>query len=225
MRRTIFLVAALALVAAACGDTAGDTTTTAPPTATLAPPTTQPPATTTTAAPTTTVPPTTTTAAPAHPGSSVTSQLTDSYVFGSEQGPATADDLPFDMAAITVHWYNGGDNVVAVYDGLDPAASEYLCPGNSILTAAGFEHVSNAAVPGADCSNAFSTIDSVPGVSGGQVCNGLVSYITAIPSNLDGELFGTIEVYPPDGRFVGATGTVIMAAADLPGIDPATLSC
>ena len=225
MRRTVFLVATLALVAAACGDSEGETTTTAPPTATLAPPTTQPPATTTTAAPTTTLPPTTTTAAPAHPGSPVVSHPTDTYLFGSEQGPATAGDLPFDPTAIVVHWYKAGGHVVAVYDGLDPPASEYLCPGNSILTAAGFEHVSNAAVPGADCSNAFSTIDSVPGVSGGQVCNGLVSYITAIPSNLDGELFGTIEIYPPDGRFAGATGTVIMAAADLPEIDPATLSC
>ena len=90
---------------------------------------------------------------------------------------------------------------------------------------AGFQHISNAAVPGADCSNASGPIDSVAGVSGAQVCNGLVSYITAIPSDLDGELFGTVEVHPPSGRFVGATGTVVVAAADLPEIDAASLSC
>lgn len=151
--------------------------------------------------------------------------MVDGYVFGTEQGPAGNDDLPFELGSIEVHWYKTADSIVAVYDGLDPNASEYLCPGNSILTNAGFEYVSNAPVPGADCSNAFSIIESVPGVSGAQLCNGLVSYITEIPSTLDGELFGTVEAYPPSGRFVGATGTVVMTAADLPEIDPATLSC
>jgi hypothetical protein len=220
----MILIGTMALLMTACGDDDATTSTapavtasTAAPAATVATPTTV-------AATTTTVAATTTTAA-AHPGSPFVSQVTDGYIFGSEQGQATNDDLPFELGSIDVHWYQAGGMVVAVYNGLDPASSEYLCPGNSILTNAGFEHVSNAAVPGADCSNSFGTIDSVPGVSGGQLCNGLVSYITAIPSNLDGELFGTIEVYPPTGRFVGATGTVLVTGADLPEIDPASLSC
>ena len=224
MRRTMIVIVALAIVWAACGDddtTATDaaTDTSEPAKATLAPPTTT----------ATTTPPTTTTTteapAPSHPGSPVVSQVVDGYVFGTEQGPAGDDDLPFELGSIDVHWYKTSTRVVAVYDGLDPDASEYLCPGNSIRTNAGFQFVSNAPVPGADCSNAFSIIDSVPGVSGAQVCDGLVSYITEIPSDVDGELFGTVEVYPPSGRFVGATGTVVMTAAELPEIDPATLSC
>jgi len=223
MRRALILIGAMALLITACGDDDATTSTAPPATAsTAAPATTQAPA--TTVAATTTIAATTTTAA-AHPGSPFVSQVVDGYIFGSENGPATNDDLPFDLGSIDVHWYQTGGQVVAVYDGLDPTSSEYLCPGNSILTNAGFEHVSNAPVPGADCSNSFGTIDSVPGVSGGQLCNGLVSYITAIPSNLDGELFGTIEVYPPSGRFVGATGTVVVTGADLPEIDAASLSC
>jgi len=226
-----FFIAALlagALFVAACGDDA--TTSTAAPTtstATSAAPTTTQVATTTTGAPTTS---TATTAAPtttaaAHPGSPFVSRVVDGYIFGSETGVATNDDLPFELGSIEVHWYRTDTFIVAVYDGLAPNASEYLCPGNSILTNAGFEHVSNAPVPGTDCSNAFAIIESVPGVSGVQVCDGLLSYITAIPSNLDGELFGTVEVYPPSGRFVGATGTVDATGADLPQIDPASLTC
>ncbi len=213
----------MAMLTTACGDDTTTTSTAAPVTAsTAAPETTQAPA--TTVAPTTTVA-ATTTVAPAHPGSPFVSQVSDGYVFGSENGPATNDDLPFELGSIDVHWYKTDAFVVAVYDGLDPNSTEYLCPGNSILTNAGFEHVSNAAVPGADCSNSFGTIDSVPGVSGGQLCNGLVSYITMIPAGTDGELFGTVEIYPPSGRFVGATGTVVVTGADLPDIDPASLSC
>ena len=229
----IFSAALLAgaLFVAACGDNA-TTSTLAPTTSTTttaAPPTTQA-ATTTTAAPTTTQAATTTTAAPPTTQAAVhrspfVSRVVDGYVFGSETGVATNDDLPFELGSIEVHWYKTDAFIVAIYGGLDPNASEYLCPGNSIRTNAGFEHISNAPVPGADCSNASAIIESVPGVSGVQVCDDLLSYITAIPSNLDGELFGSVEEYPPSGRFVGATGSVVVTAADLPLIEPASLSC
>ncbi len=224
MRRTMILVVALALVWAACGDDdATDTQAPASSTSTAAPATTQPPPTTTT---TTAAPTTTTTEPPAAlPESSIVSLVDGGYKFGTVQGPATSDDLPFDLGSIEVHWFRAGDRMVAVYIGLDLDATGPLCPGNSIFTGPGWEHITNAPSPGADCTGAPTIIDSVPGVSGVQTCNGLVSYITDIPSDLDGDLFGSVEIYDPAGAHTGASGFVVTVAADVPEIDPATLSC
>ena len=229
MKRLILMAAVLALLAAACGDdaeptTAGSVSTSSTTTTSQAQATTT--STTTTSTTTST---TTTTTVPAPPSSSVTSSLDVRYVFGSGSGEPTIEELGFDPAAVTVHWFRGDQTMVAVYEGLDPAASPYLCPGNSIFTGGRFDHTSNAPAPGADCSAgvAFGAnfIDSVPGSSGIQVCNGVVSSITSIPNDLDGDLFGTVEVFPPDGRFLGASGFVTAAAADIPEIDQTTLSC
>lgn len=225
MRRTMILIVALVLVGAACGD--DDTGATQAPVATTAPPATEAPTTTTTSTTTTTVAPTTTTTeAPAPlPQSSVVSPVDGGYKFGTEQGPATSDDLPFDLGSIEVHWFKAGDRLAAVYIGLDLDATGPLCPGNSIFTGAIWEHISNAPSPGADCTGAPTILDSVAGVSGVQTCEGLVSYMTDIPSDLDGDLFGSVEIYDPAGAHKGASGFVTALAADIPEIDPATLSC
>jgi hypothetical protein len=224
MRRLLTVLAIVALVAVACGDDDAAETTEVP--ATTASSTT-----TTTAAPSTTATtaaPTTTAAAVLE--SSVTSDLTGTYVFGDGSGEATVEELGFDPADVTVHWFRGDDSYVAVFSGLPADASPYLCPGTSIFQSTGWFHVSNTAAPGADCAAAvgfgLEVVDSVPGVSGGQLCNGTVSVITAISSDQDGDLFGTVEIYPPDGRFLGATGSVDgITAADVPDIDQASLSC
>lgn len=229
LKRAICVVAVLSMVIAACGDddggpstesTTSQTETTEAPTTT-----TEAPTTTTTMAPTTTV-------AAVVLDSPVTSSFAgpfSTYIFGASQGEASAEQLGFDPASVTVHWFRGSATYVAVYQGLDAGASMYLCPGNSILQAGGWVHVSNAPAPGSDCAAAagfgITVIESVPGASGVQACNGVLSYITAIPSDQDGELFGSVEVYPPDGVFFGASGSVPVVAADVPEIDETTLSC
>jgi len=218
LRRTLILIAFLALLTTACGDGTSTSSTAAPVTASTAAPAATVATTTTVAATTTT-----TEAPAALPESSIVSSGDGGYTFGP--GPETGDDLPFDLGSIDVHWFAGGDRLVAVYIGLDLDATGPLCPGNSIFTGPGWEHISNAPSPGADCAGAPTIIDSTPGVSGVQTCNGLVSYITEIPSDLDGDLYGSVEIYDPAGSHMGASGFVTAAAADLPEIDPASLSC
>jgi hypothetical protein len=236
LKRSAGLLAIVMLMVTACGDDDGasssestapptGTETTAAATTTAAPTTTtQAPATTTTAAPTTT-----TTTVALVPESPVTSSFAGTYVFGDGQGAASAEQLGFDPDSITVHWFRGSSTYVAVYRGLDAGASTYLCPGNSIRQADGWVHISNAAAPGSDCSAAeafgATVIGSVAGVSGVQACDGVLSYITTIPNDQDGELFGTVEVFPPDGVFFGASGSIPVVAADVPEIDESALSC
>jgi len=81
-------------------------------------------------------------------------------VFGSEQGPATGERLPFPVNTVTAHWYQSEGFYVVAYGGLDPALA--LWPGNSIQTAAGFEPVSNAPLDHADCSFATALAEEVP---------------------------------------------------------------
>ena len=123
---------------------------------------------------------------------------------------------------VRAQWYQAGGFYVVVYEGLDLDSSGPLCPGNSIqLPSGAFEFVSNAPTEGADCST-FPTLSSDPDV-GPLVCQGVVSYRTAIPSDQQGNLFGTIE-RPVDGGIMGLS-SITPTAAGVPEIDIALLSC
>ena len=225
------------LISAACGDddsaatttvqqSTQATTTTAAPTTTTSPTTTAATTTTTTRAPTTTTeaPTTTTTEAAALvlPDTPVVGSVDAGYKFGANPGVATDDDLPFALGSIEVHWYRGGGFYIAVYRGLDLAATGPLCPGNSAQTANGFEFVSNAPSPGATCEGAPKIAEPPHGV---LVCNGLVSYLTQIPDGTEGTLFGSVEVFSADANNVGASGFAVPDPTSMPEVDPATLDC
>jgi hypothetical protein len=209
----------LALVVTACGGSAGSTTATTATPGTTAATTTAPPTTqaTTTAAPTTTAPPTT--AAATAPDSTHQNTIVAGYKFGNHQGEATDEDLPFALGSVTGHVFDGGDFYVIVYKGLDLDETGPLCPGNSILTEADFEFVSNSPTPGASCEGA-------PNIAPDAVllCDGQVSYVTQIPSGTQGSVFMSIEVFAADGNNVGASVAVPVFEA-LPDIDVATLTC
>ena len=229
-RGAIALLITLALVVGACGDddatpeateattatTAAATTTTAAATPTTAAPTT------TTAAPTTTttVPKP---AGPLLPPTGVTAIVDMSYKWGDEMGEATQDELPFPLGTIEAHWYQAGDHYAVVYVGLDLEESGPLCPGNSILGADGFAHVTNSPSPGASCEGSGATIIGPP--IGTQVCEGVVSYLTEIPVGTMGTLYASIEVYPGTGIFYGASSMVEADPGNMAEIDPAILGC
>jgi hypothetical protein len=205
MRRTtrlLVVIFAIGLVAAACGD---DTVTTVH-------------GATTTEAPTTTE-----AAAFELPASPVTAVIDSGYIFGNEFGTATNDDLPFDLGSVTAAWYQTDSNYVVVYNGLDLDETGPLCPGNSImLPSMAYEHISNAPTPGGSCEGAPTIAEPPLGV---HVCQGVVSYITAIPAGTDGTLYASIEIYPGTGTNYGATGMVEADPANMPVIDPAILDC
>ncbi len=231
MKRTLSVLACLTLVAAACGgdddstDTTQATTTQAPTTTEATPTTTAPP--TTTDAPTTT---TTTTAAPSgpetRPAALVTAPLEFSYYFiGDTAGDFDAGAMGFDVNEVTAEWYSTDDGfLVVVYSGLDLDAVGPLCPGNSAqLSSTGlFEFISNAPTPGADCST-FDTLTTDPAV-GALVCDGVLSYRTAIPADVVGNLYGTIEK-PVDGGVMGLTGVAPSPPGEFPVVDLSILSC
>ena len=248
----IMLVAALAM--AGCGDDDESSATTAPATtapattapattapattapattapattapATTAPATTAPattaPATTApaTTAPATTAPATTVAPGPDLPDTPATAPIDQAYSFdGSAPDP---DLLPAQPGEVTARWYRAGAVLAVVYDGLVPDAP--ACPGNSAQTTAGFDFVSNAALPGMSCDD-FPTLIESDASQGVQLCGTTVSYLTLIPSDYAAVLYSSIE-RPVDGGGVGVTGFVLVEdLTTLPEIDPSLLSC
>ena len=125
-------------------------------------------------------------------------------------------ELPAAPGSITAQWYTSGDRYVVAYVGLDVSGRVALCPGNSILTNAGFEHVSNAPTTEGACAG-FPTLTSDPAV-GPVVCQEILFYRTAIPSDLQGALFGTLEALSEDGAIVGLTSAV-QSTGDMPELN------
>ena len=112
-------------------------------------------------------------------------------------------DLPALPGTVTANWFTSGGFYVVGYFGLDLEASGPLCPGNSILSGGNFIHVTNAPTEEGACEG-FPTLTDDPEV-GPVDCHGTLFYRTAIPSNLQGTLFGTIEMLDADGALVGIT--------------------
>ena len=54
---------------------------------------------------------------------------------------------------------------------------------------------------------------------GVRACGEIVVYVTAIPSDLGGNLFGTVEVYPPDGSIIGLTSVAAVEPGGAPEVD------
>lgn len=112
-------------------------------------------------------------------------------------------ELPALPGSVTANWFTSGGFYVVAYYGLDLEASGGLCPGNSIYSGGGWLHISNAPTEEGACDT-FPTLTTDPDV-GPINCHGELFYRTAIPSNLQGTLFGTLEMLDADGNLVGMT--------------------
>jgi hypothetical protein len=112
----------------------------------------------------------------------------------------------FPEGSVEVNWYQWDGFYVALYRGWDAEADSPICAGNSILTSAGLEHVSNSPHMGAAddvCSDVPKLADPPAGV---YACGSLLYYRTEIPVTADGELFGTLEFNDGSG-FAGQTAS------------------
>lgn len=126
-------------------------------------------------------------------------------------------ELPAPPGTVEAHWYRSGGKYVVAYVGLDLSAAGPLCPGNSIRTGQGFEFVSNAPTTEGACTG-FATLTTDPEV-GPIVCQGTLLYVTAIPSDRQGTLYGTMEMLADDGAaIIGMTSTA-QSSPDIPEID------
>lgn len=112
-------------------------------------------------------------------------------------------ELPAPPGSVTANWFTSGGYYVVAYYGLDLENAGPLCPGNSILSGGTWVHVSNAPTEDGACEG-FPTLTDDPDV-GPIDCHGVLFYRTAIPSDLQGTLFGTIEMLDADGNLVGIT--------------------
>lgn len=151
------------------------------------------------------------------PDTTVSASLTTTYKVPDPQGSGPSDDeLPVASGAVVARWYQSGGKYVVHYQGLSLAESGPLCPGNSISTDSGFLHISNAPTEAGACTGATTL---VPPPTGVKLCGELVLYLTDIPADLAGELFGTIEIYLADGTIIGLTSMATADAAAAPEID------
>jgi len=112
-------------------------------------------------------------------------------------------ELPAPIGSVTANWFTSGGFYIVGYYGLDLEASGPLCPGNSILSGGTFQHISNAPTGEGACEG-FPTLTTDPEV-GPVVCHGTLYYRTAITSDKQGTLFGTLEMLTPDGALIGMT--------------------
>jgi len=190
--RRFGVILVMGLVMTSCGGGASEesTTTTGDP---GTPTTTEAPAgiTTTTAAPATT----STTAAPAAEG------MIPDPDSGVTLAPYSDENIT--AGDVFLYWYRDivGGNYLALYagPGIAGAAGQALCPGNSIAVP-DFIHISNTPVEDGACDGFPTDVASV------QVCSGDVwIYQTAIPGDLEGTLFGSLEWTAGDGTIKGLT--------------------
>jgi hypothetical protein len=210
MARTLMIAAAVALTAAACSSSEDTTTSTQPATSTTALVTTTTALVTTTTAveqTTTTIggeDTTTTTGAVEAAEIAATSTIGVLQPYSPDGG-----DL-FPPGSVEAHWYRWEGRYVVLYRGFDAAADQEICAGNSVLIeGSGFNNVTNAPyLAGADeiCIDAAKILLPPDGV---RACGSLLYYLTEIPTDAAGTLFGTLEIGLGDNVFEGQTSQAV----------------
>lgn len=129
--------------------------------------------------------------------------------------PPKQDELPVPIGSVEAHWYRSSGVYVVLFGGLDLDESGPVCPGSSIQTDAGFEHVTNAPTKQSACEGASTLAGPDAGI---RRCGPLVFYITEIPESAKGTLFASVELY--EGRNVtGVTGVIDADRSAAPEID------
>ncbi len=155
------------------------------------------------------------------PDTPIKATLGGGYDF--QGGTPDAASLPAPEGSVEAQWFRAGDVYAVIYVGLDSTID--ACPGNSALTPAGFDFVSNAELPNGACPGFQSRIDNNE-AQGVQICGDQVGYLTLIPSDTVAQVFASVET--PDDA-VGGFGITAPARIDdpsaVPEIDPASLSC
>jgi len=219
IRRVLVASATLATIAAGCSSSSDDDASTTSAAAENSTTTTIPATTTTTVPPTTTTAPTTTTTAA---GSDATS-VDATPILGTLQGYSLGGEALFAPGSVEAHWYQWDGLYVVLYRGFDASSGEPICAGNSILEADGrFANISNSPHEG----TVAEICDGVPKVadapSGVYACGALLYYLTEIPTETVGKLFGTLEIVKAgiaDGQTSLADSDIAATPEFEPGLD------
>ena len=223
IRLTLGLCMVLMLIASACSSSGNDTTTTsaaaettttvAPTTTTAATTTTE--ATTTTASTTTTAATTTTTGAPSAP------PVAETPIVGVLAAYSAGGAGLFPEGSVEAHWYQWNGSYVVLYRGFDASSGTPICAGNSIFDPAvgTWVNISNTPHEGTVdeiCDGVPKLADPPTGV---QACGSLLYYLTEIPTETAGTLFGTLEIVK-GGAADGQTSQAESDIAATPEFEP-----
>lgn len=188
---------ALVLIAASCSSSSGDDDSTTSTAAEAATTTTAAVTTTTTAATTTTAPTTTTTTAPTTTTTAESSgtPVAATPIVGVLRGYNLGGEALFPPESVEAHWYQWDGLYVVLYRGFDASSGDPICAGNSILDPVeGFVNISNSPHEG----TVDEICDGVPKLadapSGVYACGALLYYLTEIPTEAAGTLYGTLEI-------------------------------
>lgn len=121
---------------------------------------------------------------------------------------------------VEAHWYQHDGRFVVLYRGFDAASGQEICAGNSILVGGvGFTNITNSPHLGAVdeiCVNVNKIAEPPSGV---YACGSLLYYVTEIPIETEGMLYGTLEIGAPDG-FSGQTSQAETDLANTPEFLP-----
>ena len=189
--------------------------------------------TSTTQATTTTAAETTTTAAETTTTTEETTTTTEAVTtttiaaFLVPETPITAALAPYSdpspvPGATEAHWYQNSGHYVVLYRGFDASSGTEICAGTSINSGGAFTNVSNS--PHLGTADAICVFPNPPNIaqppSGVFACGTLLYYVTEIPVDATGTLYGSLELGKPDGSFGGDTSTVDTDIASTPEFLP-----
>jgi hypothetical protein len=167
---------------------------------------------------------TSTTAAAAElPATTVAGSLTTTFASKNKANVPYDPTKLFPAGSVEADWYLSNGFWVVYYKGLDVAATGPLCPGNSIKTPVGFMFESDSPTATGACAGVVSKVATAP--VGVRICGNRLLYLTAIPTNTPGTLYGTIEKLLPDGTVIGATSQAVGSHTPPPQINLDTLGC
>ncbi len=130
----------------------------------------------------------------------------------------------FQAGSVEAHWYQWDGLYVVLYRGFNALLGEPICAGSSINAADGrFENISNSPHEG----TAAEICDGVPKLadapSGVYSCGALLYYLTEIPTETVGQVWGTLEIVK-EGRAEGQSSTAETDIASTPEFEPGRAS-
>jgi hypothetical protein len=129
----------------------------------------------------------------------------------------------FPPESVEAHWYQWDGLYVVLYRGFDASSGEPICAGNSIQEEGGrFANISNSPHEGtvAEICDGVPKLADAP--SGVYACGALLYYLTEIPTETVGQLFGTLEIVTAgrsDGQSSSADSEIAATPEFEPGLD------
>jgi hypothetical protein len=148
------------------------------------------------------------------PDTPLTAPLDQAY--GPDGGAFEEATFGIAPGSVTAAWYIAEDTWAVHYDGLTQEAASGTCPGTSIETEAGFEHVTNSPYGALGCAGFTGTV--LPPGSLRRCDETTIVYTSQIPIDAEGDLYASVERGGESG-IQGITSHVAADATGVPEID------